>query len=158
MKTNSISVLLLTVLAGLALIPRAAAQGEDVAAVVNPSNPTSNISQVDLRKIFAGERHTWERGIRIKLIVRLPGCRERLALLKLLGMSESEYKQYWAAQVFRGEADSEPFAAPSVGMQKEAMKVFPGAISLVNAPDVKPGMKIIKVDGLLPGAPGYPLH
>jgi hypothetical protein len=75
--------------------------------------------------------------------VRLPGCRERLVLLSLLGMSESEYKQYWAAQVFRGEADSEPFAVPSVGMQKEAMKVFPGAISLVSAQDVKPGMKII---------------
>ena len=69
-----------------------------VAAVVNLSNPTLNISQVDLRKIFAGERRIWQRGIRIKLIVRLPGCRERLTLLKLLGMSESEYKQYWAAQ------------------------------------------------------------
>jgi ABC-type phosphate transport system substrate-binding protein len=129
-----------------------------VAVVVNPSNPTSNISQVDLRKIFAGQRRTWERGVRIKLIVRPPGCRERLVLLKLLGMSESEYKQYWAAQVFRGEADSEPFAAPSIGMQKEAMKVFPGAISLVVASDVKEGMKIIKLDGLLPGAAGYPLH
>ena len=158
MQTKSISVLLLTALASLALIPRAAAQGEDVAAVVNQSNLTSNVTRVDLRKIFAGEKRTWERGIRIKLIVRLPGCRERLVLLKLLGMSESEYKQYWAAQVFRGEADSEPFAAPSVGMQKEAMKVFPGAISLVDAPDVKPGMKILKVDGLLPGAPGYPLR
>jgi hypothetical protein len=153
MKIKAIPVLLLTALASLALIPRAAAQGEDVAAVVNPNNPAANIG-----KIFAGEKRTWERGLRIKLIVRLPGCRERLVLLRLLGMSESEYKQYWAAQVFRGEADSEPFAAPSVGMQKEAMKVFPGAISLVNAQDVKPGMKIIKVDGRLPGAVGYPLH
>lgn len=158
MKTKSISVLLLTALAGLVFIPRATAQGEDVAAVVNLDNPASNISQVDLRKIFAGEKRTWDRGLRIKLIVRLPGCHERLVLLKLLGMSESEYKQYWAAQVFRGEADSEPFAAPSVGMQKEAMKVFPGAISLLNAQDVKPGMKIIKVDGRLPGAVEYPLH
>ncbi len=158
MKTKSISILLLTALAGLVFIPRAAGQGEDVAAVVNPDNPASNLSQADLRKIFAGEKRTWDRGLRIKLIVRLPGCRERLVLLRLLGMSESEYKQYWAAQVFRGEADSEPFAAPSVGMQKEAMKVFPGAISLVNAEDVKPGMKIIKVDGRLPGTVGYPLR
>lgn len=158
MKTKSISALLLTALTSLALIPQAAAQGDDVAVVVNADNPTSNISQVDLRKIFAGEKRSWERGLRIKLIVRLPGCRERLALLKLLGMSESEYKQYWAAQIFRGEADSEPFAAPSIGMQKEAMKVFPSAISLVNAQDVKPGMKILKVDGRLPGTVGYPLH
>jgi len=43
-------------------------------------------------------------------------------------------------------------------MQKEAMALFSGAISLVDAKDVKPGMKVIQVDGLLPGAPGYPLH
>ena len=83
MKIKSIPVLLLTALASLALIPRSAAQGEDVAAVVNPNNPAANIS-----KIFAGEKRTWECGLRIKLIVRLPGCRERLVLLRLLGMSE----------------------------------------------------------------------
>ena len=145
-------------LTGMCLALPALGQRVDVAVVINPNNPVASVTNSELRKIFAGEKRSWDRGIRIKLIVRLPGCRERLALLKLLGMSESEYKQYWAAQVFRGEADSEPFAAPSVGMQKEAMKIFPGAISLVDAPDVKPGMKVLKVDGLLPGAPGYPLH
>jgi hypothetical protein len=43
-------------------------------------------------------------------------------------------------------------------MQKEALRLFPGAISLVNARDVKPGMKVLKVDGLLPNTPGYALH
>jgi len=28
----------------------------------------------------------------------------------------------------------------------------------VNVRDVKPGMKVIKIDGLLPGASDYPLH
>jgi len=65
-------------------------------------------------------------------------------------MSENEYEQYWTAQVFRGEADAEPLTVPSVGMQKEALRLFPGAISLVTVRDVKPGMKVIRVDGLLP--------
>jgi hypothetical protein len=43
-------------------------------------------------------------------------------------------------------------------MQKEAMKLFPGAIGLVNLRDIKPGLKVLKVDGLLPGAAGYLLH
>jgi len=158
MQTKSISVLLLTALASLALIPRAAAQGEDVAAVVNQSNPTSNVTRVDLRKIFAGEKRTWERGIRIKLIVRLPGCRERLVLLKLLGMSESEYKQHWISQVFRGNAQAEPPTLPSNGMQKEAVAAFPGGIALMNSLDVKPGMKVVRVNGHLPGELSYPLH
>ena len=47
---------------------------------------------------------------------------------------------------------------PSIGMQKEAIKLYPGAITLVNVAEVKPGMKVLKVDGMLPGTPGYPIH
>jgi hypothetical protein len=79
-------------------------------------------------------------------------------LLRLLGMSESEYKQYWIAQVFRGDSQAEPVALFSNGMQKEAISAFPGAIALVTIGDVKPGMKVLKVDGHLPGEPDYPVH
>jgi len=126
--------------------------------VVNPGNPVTNISLADLRKMFAGEKHTWPRGVPVKPVVRAPGCHERLALLRLLNMSEGEYKQHWTAIVLRGEADAEPPAVFSVGMQKEAIAAFPGVISLVDAHDVMPGMKVIKLDGLAPGAPGYLLQ
>ncbi len=158
MSKKSIVVLVLTCLAALA--PQCAAQAGDVAVVVNPNSRVTNLSMADLRKIFAGERRTWPGGITIKLILRAPGCHERLVLLKLLGMSEREYKQYWAAETFRGEVDSEPFTAPSLGMAVEATKVFPGAISLVGGQNVRPGMnvKVIKVDGHLPGEEGYSVH
>jgi len=136
----------------------AAAQVEDVAVVVSSGNPAANISRSDLRKIFAGMKRSWPSGEPVKLVTRGSGCIERLALLRLLEMSEGEYKQYWTAQIYRGEVDAEPLVIPSIGMQKEALKLFPGAITLVNAADVKPGMKVIKVDGFLPGTPGYPLH
>jgi ABC-type phosphate transport system substrate-binding protein len=142
----------------LVLAPRCAAQAEDVAVMVNASSQVSNLSLADLRKIFAGEKRTWPGGVPIKLIMRAPGCRARVVLLKLLQMSESEYKQYWAAQTLRGEADSEPFTSPSLGMALEAVKAFPGAISMVDAQDVKPGIKVIKLDGHMPGEPGYALH
>lgn len=142
------------------LILPAAGQSMDVAVVVNSNNSVTNISLADLRKIWAGQKRSWPGGAPIKLIVRGPGCRERLTLLRILGMSESEYKQYWTAQVFRGEADAEPFVVPSFGMVKEALKVFPGGIALADARDVKPGMdlKVIKVEGHLPGESGYPVH
>lgn len=157
MSARSISVLLITILASLAFTPSAAAQG-DLAVVVNPGNPIANVSLGDLRKLFNGEKRSWPGGIRVRLVVRAPGCRERTALLQFLNLSESDYKQYWTARVFRGEADSEPFAAPSVGMVLEAVRVFPGAVSLVYAGDLKPGVKVIKVDGLLPGTAGYLLR
>ena len=91
------------------------------------------------------------------MIVRPPGSPERFVLLRLLAMSEGEYRNC-TAQLFRREAGSEPAIVPSVGMQKEALTAFPGAISLFDGRDVKPGMKILKVEVLLPGETGYPLH
>lgn len=144
----------LTVLA----VSQAAAQGTDVAVIVNINNSVTNVTMGDLRKIFAGEKHSWPGGMPVKLIVRGPGCHERSVLLKLLNLSESDYKQYWTAQVIRGEADSEPSTVPSAGMVREAVQAFPGGIGMVDIQSVKPGMKVIKVDGHSPGEAGYPLH
>jgi hypothetical protein len=158
MVVKSIPVLLLALMASVAFASPALAQSREVAVVVNPANPIKGITLIELRKVFAGEKRSWPGGLAIRPIVRPAGCSERLVMLRLLGMSESEYRRYWTAQVFRGEAGSEPATVPSVGMQKEALAAFPGAISLVDAHDVKPGMKVVKIDGLLPGETGYPLR
>jgi ABC-type phosphate transport system substrate-binding protein len=160
MPRRSNAGLIFSLLALTILVPRAEAQNGDVAVIVNPNSSITNVSLGDLRKIFAGEKRSWPGGARIKIIVRPPGSHERVVLLRLLGISESEYKQYWAAQVFRGEADAEPVSLPSFGMVKEAAKTFPGAIGFTDARDIKPGMdlKVVKVDGHMPGDPGYPLH
>jgi len=129
-----------------------------VAVVVNDKNPVTNVTTAQLRKLFAGEKHAWPGGLPVKLFVRAPGAYERVVLLKLLDMSESEYKRYWTAEVFRGDAQAEPIALFSNGMQKEALIAFPGAVALVNFQDVKGGMKVVKVDGRLPGEAAYPLN
>lgn len=139
-------------------VPAAVAQTGDIAVVVNEKNPVKSLTSQEVRKIFSGDRRSWPGGQPIKLFVRTPGARERTVLLKMLGMSESEYKNYWAAKVFRGEIQSEPLALFSNGMQKEAIGAYPGAVALVSAQDVKPGMKVVKVDGHLPGEAGYPFY
>lgn len=145
-------------LAGLA-IPAASAPPEtDVAVVVNATNPVVTLGIGELRKIFAGEKRTWPGGRPIQIIVRVPGTHEREALLKLLGMSEAEYKRYWTLEVARGEVTGEPAAVFSNGMEKEAVSAIPGAIALMEARDVKGEIKVVKINGLLPGSPEYPLH
>lgn len=162
MRRNSILVLLFSWFIGVIFIHihLAAAQNVDVAVVVNPRSAVTNVSFEDLRKIFAGEKRSWPGGVPVKLVVRTPGCHERLVLLKILKMSESEYKQYWTTQILRGEADAEPAAMPSIGMVGEATGVFPGAVGLIDAQSIKPGMKVkvIKVDGHMPGDAEYPVH
>ncbi|HXP44979.1 MAG TPA: hypothetical protein VN833_32330 [Candidatus Acidoferrales bacterium] len=143
-------------LLGLAGFSQAAAQTGSVAVVVNEKNPVNNLSTPELRKLFAGERHAWAGGLPVKIFVRAPGANERVVMLKLLGMSESEYKRYWAGQVYRGEAQAEPVGLFSNGMQREAVVIYPGALALVNVQDVKLGMKVVKVNGHMPADAGYP--
>lgn len=128
-----------------------------VAVVVSPHNPQSNIGMGDLRKIFVGEKRNWSDGSPVKLFTRTSGTKEHDALLKLIGMSETEYKQYWRSRVYDGEAQGEPVALPSNGMQREAVQTYAGGIALVDASEVKLGMKTLKIDGKSPGDPGYPL-
>ena len=143
-------------LAGLAGLSSAAAQTGRVAVVVNEKNPLNNLSVPEIRKLFAGETHAWPGGLPVKIFVRAPGANERVVLLKLLGMSESEYKRYWAGQVYRGDAQAEPVGLFSNGMQREAVVLYPGALALVNVQDVKLGMKVVKVNGHMPAETGYP--
>ncbi len=150
--------LLAVCIAGEAGAQSVASQTDSVAVVVNEKNPVDNLSKSELRNIFSGEKRSWPGGLPIKLFVRAPDCRERDALLKLLDMSESEYKRYWTAKVFRGEAQAEPVAVFSNGMQKEAVMLYPGAVALVGLQDVKPGMKVVKVEGHKPNEAGYPLN
>src|SRR5260370_16660691 len=158
MQTTLIVVWVAISLAGVSRCPTAAAQSGAVAVVVNEKNPVTNLSTSELRKLFAGEKHSWTGGVPVRLFVRAPGAYERVVLLKLLGMSESAYKQYWTAQVFRGEAQNEPLALFSNGMQKEALPVYPGAVALVIVQDVNPPMNLVRLAGHFPAQTRNPLH
>jgi phosphate transport system substrate-binding protein len=130
----------------------------DVAVIVNPSNPVDSISFLELRKMFAGERQSWTGGLPVFVLVRAPQARERDVLLnQVLRMNESEYKQYWIKKLYSGEALREPLALQSNGMQLEAVRAEKGGIALIKMADVRQGVKVLKIDGHLPGTEGYPL-
>jgi ABC-type phosphate transport system substrate-binding protein len=133
------------------------AGGEEIAIVVSEKNPVSDLSVAELKKILSGQKHAWPNGTAIRLFVRAAGASERVALLKLLGMTENEYKQYWRTLMFRGDAATEPVALYSNSMQREAVLSFPGAIVLVSVRDVKDGEKILRINGRMPGESGYPI-
>ena len=138
--------------------PRANAQNGSVAVIVSPSNSVSRVQMGELIKIFSGEKRTWPGGVPMKLFTRSAGTVEHDALLKLLKISETEYKQHWAGKIYQGEAQAEPVALPSNGMTREAMVAIPGAIALVLFTEVKPGMKVLRVNNKLPNEDGYPLQ
>jgi ABC-type phosphate transport system substrate-binding protein len=136
--------------------PKETAKEGDVAVIVNPLNPVESISLAELRTIFAGEKQNWKRNFPVFAMVRAPQSHERDVLLgRVLKMTDSEYKQYWVKKVYSGEAHREPLMLMSNGMQLEAVRSDRGSIALISMQDVHQGVKVIKVDGRLPGTPGY---
>jgi ABC-type phosphate transport system substrate-binding protein len=74
-----------------------------VAVVVHPDTPISNLSLAEVRKVFLGDRQYWSTNVPVVLMIRAPVARERDVVLKIIyQMSESQFKQYWIAKIFRG--------------------------------------------------------
>src|SRR5882724_5258236 len=145
----------------LALLKPLAAQRHDVdiAVVVHPDTPISNLSLAEVRKVFLGDRQYWTTNIPVVLLIRAPVARERNVVLKIIyQMSESGFKQYWIAKIFRAESATAPKVVYSNDMANQLVTAIPGAIAFIDSKDVKPGAKVLRVDGHLPGEPGYPLR
>ena len=131
----------------------------DIAVVVQPDTPISDLNLAEVRKIFLGDRQYWSANMPVVLLIRAPVARERDVVLKVIyQMSESQFKQYWIAKIFRAESASAPKVVYSNDMANELVTALPGAIAFVDSRDVKPGTKVVRVDGHLPGETGYPLR
>lgn len=137
----------------------APARGADVAIVVRPDVPVDNLTFAELRRLFLGDRQFWTSNVRVTLLVRAPGAHEREVVLKnIYQMSEAQFRQYWIAKVFRAEAASGPRIVYSNEMAADMVSGTPGAVAFVDADQVPKGLKVLKINGVLPGGRNYPLH
>lgn len=129
-----------------------------VAVVVHPDTPVSDLSLEEVRKIFLGDRQYWTAKLPVVLLIRAPVAHERDVVLRdIYEMNEVQFKRYWIAKIFRAESASAPKIVYSNDMTNELTSAIPGAIAFLDARDVRPDVKVVRVDGHLPGEPGYPL-
>ncbi len=143
----------------LASIPVSAAAENAVAIVVRPDVPVDDLSFAELRRLMLGDRQYWSSNMRVTLLVRAPGAHEREVVLKTIyQMSEAQFRQYWIAKVFRAEVPSGPRIVYSNDMVAELTSAIQGAIGFVDASQVPAGLKVLKINGLLPKDAGYPLR
>jgi ABC-type phosphate transport system substrate-binding protein len=132
---------------------------DDIAVVVNPDTPVSDLSLAEVRKVLLGERQYWNSKLPVVLLIRAPVARERDVVLRVIyQMTESQFKQYWIAKIFRAEAASPPKIVYSNDLQYDLVAAMPGAIAFVDAHNVRPGVKVLRVDGHLPSDRDYPLR
>ena len=151
---------LLICLAAIAGLSASGAVGaDDLAVVVRPDVAVDNLPFAELRRMMLGERQFWSSNVKVTLLIRAPGARERDVVLKtIFQMSEAQFRQYWIAKVFRAEAASGPRIVYSNEMATELSASTPGAIAFIDPAQVPKNMKVLKINGLSPGQPGYPIH
>jgi hypothetical protein len=134
-------------------------KGGDVAVVVRPDVPVDNLTFKEVRELLLGDRQFWNGTLRVSLLMRAPVARERDVILKsVYRMSEAEFRRYWIERVFRAEAQSGPRIVYSNETAVELVASLPGAVAFVDATQVPKGLKVLRIDGRLPGEKGYPLR
>jgi hypothetical protein len=154
-SSRAFGVLLLGALLGLA---PAGPQAGEYAVIVHPATRVRDVSLSSLRRIYRGEQQFWPEGRRVVVFIQPTGSGARdLVLSELYGLSERQYAQYWIARIFRDEATAGPRVVASAAVLRELTATVPGAIAVVPAAEVDGRVQVLRVDGLLPGASGYPL-
>jgi hypothetical protein len=130
-----------------------------IAVIVHQQVPVDDLSLAELRRIFLGERRSWSRDVPITLLMPPEGSPERRVLLKWIygERSEVQVQHYWINKLFGDEAPIAPKITGSDAMSASLARVLPGAIALVPADKVPREVKVLRIDGKLPGDSGYPL-
>jgi hypothetical protein len=150
--------LLLVFLAILTAAIVQAAEG-DVAIVVRKDVPVENLTLSEVRKLFMGDRQFWNSNMKVTLLIRAPEARERTVVLKkIYQMTEAQFRQYWVSKIFRADSATGPKFVYSNEMAAELVAAIPGAVAFADPSRIPAGLKVVKVDGRLPGEKAYPLQ
>jgi len=147
------------VLCRLMSAPAAQTAAGDVAIAVHPDVPVDSLTTGELRRIVLGDREFWPGGVRITLLVRAPIAHERDVVLKTLcQMTEAQFRQHWIGKVFRADTALAPKIVYSDEMARDMVNRIPGAIAFVDAARLGRELKVVRLDGRLPGEKGYALR
>lgn len=139
------------------------ARGQSVepqtAIIVNEQNPVSNLTLLEVQAYFRDERHHWAPGRPATVVLPAQGSQERASVLRALyEMSELAYARYWTARIYRAQSASAPIQVDSASMVARVVATLPGGLGVARLPQVPKGVKVLRIDGVLPGEPGYPLR
>jgi ABC-type phosphate transport system substrate-binding protein len=130
-----------------------------LAVIVHPSTPEDDLTIEAVRHVFLGEQQFWQDRTRITLLIQPPGAPEREALLRsVYRMSDTEFRRYWVAKLFRAEIATGPKVVQTNEAVLRLVAAIPGAIGVVPASAVTPNVKVLRINGQLPSAAEYPLR
>lgn len=132
--------------------------GGEIAVIVNKNNALEEVSSRELAAIFKMEKKFWDDGKPIYLVTQKAASTEKEAILRMVyKMNEQELKQFWTAKIFQGNITSFPKVIATNQSVKAFVRQVPTAISYIDAAVVDDSVKVLRIDGKLPGENGYKL-
>jgi hypothetical protein len=147
-------------LLGLTAVDLAAAEvvQHRLLVIVSPSQPITDISLADLRRVYLGQLSRWPTRHRIVVVVPSPRSPEGTLFIKrVINMAELDYSQYWIGAVFRGQAAAAPLVAASPAEAKRFVASQPDAIAVIADVVTDSSVRVLTVDGKPASAADYPL-
>ena len=119
----------------------------------------SRVSLEELSKIFAQERQYWVIGKKIYLVLQEAGSPEKQVVLKKIyrKANDDELKKFWLGKIFRGEIATFPKTLSSNEAVKRFVSQAVNAIGFIDSAFVDDSIKVLRIDGKLPGERGYVL-
>lgn len=145
---------------GLEFAPRRRKEkAENLAIVVNITNPVNDLSMEELRKLFLGRKTRWPNGRRVAVAMLDDQYVERKsALRQIYHMDESAYREYRIRATFRGDVFIPPRTLSSPELMRKFVFNAPGAIGYLRASDLDDTVKVVKINGRLPEDKDYSLQ
>ena len=159
MRQWSLLIPLIALLGGTAFCWADRVEAVDVAVIVNKHNAVDDFSLEDLVRVFRQDRQYWSPGKKIGLILQWFQSKEKqLILRQVYRMDDQELKQFWLGKMFKGEIEAFPVTVTSNLTVKELVSQLDEAIGFVNVSVIDATVKAVRINGKLPGEPGYVLH
>ena len=130
-----------------------------LAVIVHPARKVDGLTTAELRNIFLKQKTRWPDGDPILTLNWPPGSAPRVAFdRQALKMSQSSVAQFWVDQRIRGRGKPPPRSVFSSSVLQQIVSRNIEAISFIPLADVRKGVRIVRVDGLAPSDPEYPLQ
>lgn len=137
---------------------------DSVAVIVNKENALSEMSLKELRLVFRLDRRTWASGsgpiagTDVSLVLRNSECVEQKVVLdRIYEMTADQLERYWVEIIYQGKISGAPVVKAGASQAIRAVSRNASGISIVLLKDVTPDVKVLKIDGFLPGDSSYPL-
>lgn len=108
--------------------------------------------------MFKLQKQFWPNGDRIVLLLRKVGSTEHHILLdRVYGMDERGLRKYWIQKLFAGDIPSMPSTVKKSQSAIQFVQQTVEAIAVVLGDENIDGVRVLSIDGKLPGQPQYPL-